>query len=259
MKIVACIKQTFDTEAKIVIGGDGQISDEGVNMIVNPYDEYAVEEAIRTKEKDGGEVVIVTVGGDKAQEALRYCLAMGADRAVLINDPAMVGADSRAVSVVLAKLLSDKEAGFDIIFAGKEAVDDGAAQVPSRLAEKLDIAQADVVIAFELSDGKAIVTREIDGGSESMELTLPALISAQKGLNAVRYPSLPGIMKAKRKPLEILSLGDLGLSADDVTSKVELVAAELPPARKAGQRLTGEVDEVVAKLVQLLQDEAKVI
>ncbi len=259
MKIVACIKQTFDTEAKIVIGGDGQISDEGVNIIVNPYDEYAVEEAIRTKEKDGGEVVIVTVGGDKAQEALRYCLAMGADRAVLINDPAMAGADSRAVSVVLAKLLSEKEAGFDIIFTGKEAVDDGAAQVPSRLAEKLDIAQADVVIAFASSDGKATVTREIDGGSESLELTLPALISAQKGLNAVRYPSLPGIMKAKRKPLEVLSLGDLGLSADDVASKVELVAAELPPARKAGQRLTGEVDEVVAKLVQLLQDEAKVI
>ena len=259
MKIVACIKQTFDTEAKIVIGGDGQISDEGVNLIVNPYDEYAVEEAIRTKEKDGGEVVVVTVGGDKAQEALRYCLAMGADRAVLINDPVMIGADSRAVSVALAKLLSDKEAGFDIIFAGKEAVDDGVGQVPSLLAERLDLAQANVVTAFELNDGKATATREIDGGSETLELVLPALISAQKGLNEVRYPSLPGIMKAKRKPLDVLSLGDLGLSADDVASKVELVAAELPPARKAGQRLTGEVDEVVAKLVQLLQDEAKVI
>ncbi len=259
MKIVACIKQTFDTEAKIVVGGDGQISDEGVNMIVNPYDEYAVEEAIQTKEKDGGEVVVVTVGGDKAQEALRYCLAMGADRAVLINDPVLAGVDSYGVSVVLAKLLSEKEAGFDIIFAGKEAVDDGAAQVPSRLAEKLDIAQANVVTALELSDGKATATREIDGGSETLELALPALISAQKGLNEVRYPSLPGIMKAKRKPLEVLALSDLGLSADDVASKVELIAAELPPARKAGQRLTGEVDEVVAKLVQLLQDEAKVI
>ena len=259
MKIVACIKQTFDTEAKIVVGGDGQISDEGVNLIVNPYDEFAVEEAIRTKEKDGGEVVVVTVGGDKAQEALRYCLAMGADRAVLINDPALAGADSYGVSIALAKLLSEKEAGFDIIFAGKEAVDDGAGQVPSRLAEKLDLAQANVVTSFELSDGRATATREIDGGSETLELALPALISAQKGLNEVRYPSLPGIMKAKRKPLEVLALNDLGLSADDVASKVELVAAELPPARKAGQRLTGEVDEVVAKLVQLLQEEAKVI
>ncbi|MCD6533605.1 MAG: electron transfer flavoprotein subunit beta/FixA family protein [Deltaproteobacteria bacterium] len=259
MKIVACIKQTFDTEAKIVVGGDGQISDEGVNLIVNPYDEYAVEEAIRTKEKDGGEVVVVTVGGDKAQEALRYCLAMGADRAVLITDPALARADSRAVSVALAKLLSEKEAGFDIIFTGKEAVDDGVAQVPSRLAEKLDLAQANVVTAFEFNDGKATATREIDGGSETLELALPALISAQKGLNEVRYPSLPGIMKAKRKPLEVLALSDLGLSADDVASKVELVAAELPPARKAGQRLIGEVDEVVAKLVQLLQVEAKVI
>ncbi|MBN2809266.1 MAG: electron transfer flavoprotein subunit beta/FixA family protein [Deltaproteobacteria bacterium] len=259
MKIVACIKQTFDTEAKIVVGGNGQISDEGVNLIVNPYDEFAVEEAIRTKEKNGGEVVVVTVGGDKAQEALRYCLAMGADRAVLIQDAAMVGADSRAVSIALAKLLSEKEAGYDIIFTGKEAVDDGAAQVPSRLAEKLDLAQANVVTALSLADGKATATCEIDGGSEILEMALPALISAQKGLNEVRYPSLPGIMKAKRKPLEVLSLSDLGLSADDVASKVVLAAAELPPARKAGQRLTGEVDEVVAKLVKLLKEEAKVI
>ncbi len=259
MKIVTCIKQTFDTEAKIVVGGDGQISDEGVNMILNPYDEYAVEEAIKTKEKDGGEVVVVTVGGDKAQEALRYSLAMGADRAVLINDPALEKADSHAVSVALAKLLSDKEAGYDVIFAGKEAVDDGAAQVPSRLAAKLDLALANVVVAVELADGKATVTREIDGGTEELEMALPALISAQKGLNEVRYPSLPGIMKAKRKPLDVVSLADLGLSAEDVASKVEMVSAELPPARKAGQKLTGEVDEVVAKLVELLKNEAKVI
>ena len=184
---------------------------------------------------------------------------MGADRAILINDPVLAGADSRAVSIALAKLLSEKEAGFDIIFAGKEAVDDGAAQVPSLLAERLDLPQATVVTGLELSDGKATATREIDGGNETLEFALPALISAQKGLNEVRYPSLPGIMKAKRKPLDVLSLGDLGLSADDVASKVELVKAELPPARKAGQRLTGEIDEVVAKLVQLLQEEAKVI
>ncbi len=259
MKIVACIKQTFDTEAKIVVGADGQISGEGVNMILNPYDEYAVEEAIKTKEKDGGEVVIVTVGGDQAQEALRYSLAMGADRAVLINDPALANADSHAVSVALAKLLSDKEAGFDVIFAGKEAVDDGAAQVPSRLAAKLDIALANVVTAVEFADGKISVTREIDGGTEDLEMALPALIAAQKGLNEVRYPSLPGIMKAKRKPLDVVSLADLGLSADDVASKVEMVSAELPPARQAGQKLTGEVEEVVAKLVELLKDEAKVI
>ncbi len=259
MKIVACIKQTFDTEAKIVIGADGQISDEGVNLILNPYDEFAVEEAIKTKENNGGEVVIVTVGGDSAQEALRYSLAMGADRAVLINDPALANADSHAVSVALAKLLSDKEAGFDIIFAGKEAVDDGVAQVPSRLAAKLDIALANVVTAIELADGKISVTREIDGGTEDLEMALPALVAAQKGLNEVRYPSLPGIMKAKRKPLEVISLADLGLSADDVATKVEMISAELPPARKAGQKLTGEVDEVVAKLVDLLKNEAKVI
>jgi len=259
VKIVACIKQTFDTEAKIVIGGDGQISDQGVNLILNPYDEFAVEEAIRTKEKNGGEVLVVTVGGDKAQEALRYSLAMGADRAILINDPALAKADSRAVSLALAKLLSEKEAGYDIVFTGKEAVDDGAAQVPSRLAEKLDLAQANVVTGLVLGDGKATATREIDGGTETLEFSLPALISAQKGLNEVRYPSLPGIMKAKRKPLDVLSLGDLGLSAEDVASKVVMTAAELPPARKAGQKLTGEVNEVVAKLVQLLKDEAKVI
>ncbi len=259
MKIVACIKQTFDTEAKIVIDGDGQISDQGVNLILNPYDEFAVEEAIRTKEKEGGEVVVITVGGDKAQETLRYCLAMGADRAVLVNDPALEKADSRAVAVTLAKLLSDKEAGFDIIFTGKEAVDDGAAQVPAQLAERLDLPLANVVTALNLADGKATATREIDGGSEDIEFSLPALIGAQKGLNEVRYPSLPGIMKAKRKPLEVVTLGDLGLSAEDVAAKVEMISAELPPARQAGQRLTGEVDEVVAKLVKLLIEEAKVI
>ncbi|MBN2333091.1 MAG: electron transfer flavoprotein subunit beta/FixA family protein [Deltaproteobacteria bacterium] len=256
MNIVACIKQTFDTEAKIVIN-DGQVSDQGVNLIVNPYDEYAVEQSIRLKEKNGGEVVVVSVGGDKTQEALRYCLAMGADRAVLIQDPALANADSAACSVALAKLLADME--YDLIFCGKEAVDDGAAQVPSRLAEKLDLPQANVVIGFELGDGQATVTREIDGGTEILDVQLPALFSAQKGLNEVRYPSLPGIMKAKRKELKVVSLADLGLNADDVAAKTELVSAELPPARKAGQVLTGEVDEVVAKLVALLKNEAKVI
>lgn len=256
MNIVACIKQTFDTEAKIVID-NGQVSDQGVNLIVNPYDEYAVEEAIRLKEKNGGEVVVVSVGGDKAQEALRYCLAMGADRAVLIQDPALENTDNLGCAVALAKQLSQME--YDLVLCGKEAVDDGAAQVPSMLAEKLDLPQANVITALEIADNQATVTREIDGGSEVLEVQLPAVLSAQKGLNEVRYPSLPGIMKAKRKELKVVSLADLGLSADEVAAKTELLAAELPPARKAGQVLSGEVDEVVAELVRLLKEEAKVI
>lgn len=256
MNIVACIKQTFDTEAKIVID-NGQVSNQGVNLIVNPYDEYAVEEAIRLKEKNGGEVVVVSVGGDKTQEALRYCLAMGADRAVLIQDPALENADNISCAVALAKQLSQME--YDLVLCGKEAVDDGAAQVPSMLAEKLDLPQANVITALEIADSVATVTREIDGGSEVLEVPLPAVLSAQKGLNEVRYPSLPGIMKAKRKELKVVSLADLELSADDITAKTELVAAELPPARKAGKVLSGEVDEVVAELVRLLKEEAKVI
>ncbi|OPX18718.1 MAG: electron transfer flavoprotein subunit beta [Desulfobacca sp. 4484_104] len=256
MNIVACIKQTFDTEAKIVID-NGQVSDQGVNLIVNPYDEFAVEEAIRLKEKNGGEVVVVSVGGDKTQEALRYCLAMGADRAVLIQDPALDNTDNIGCATALAKLLAGME--YDLVFCGKEAVDDGAAQVPSMLAEKLDLPQVNVITELEVADNQATATREIDGGSEVIEVQLPVMLSAQKGLNEVRYPSLPGIMKAKRKELKVVSLADLELSADDVAAKTELVAAELPPARKAGQVLTGEVEEVVAQLVKLLQDEAKVI
>ncbi len=256
MNIVACIKQTFDTEAKIVID-NGQVSTQGVNLIVNPYDEYAVEESIRLKEKNGGEVVVVSVGGDKAQEALRYCLAMGADRAVLIQDPALENADNIGCAVALAKQLSQME--YDLVFCGKEAVDDGAAQVPSMLAEKLDLPQANVITALEIADNQATITREIDGGSEVLEVQLPAVLSAQKGLNEVRYPSLPGIMKAKRKELKVVSLADIELSADDVAAKTELVSAELPPARKAGQVLSGEVDVVVAVLVKLLKEEAKVI
>ncbi|MCD6150121.1 MAG: electron transfer flavoprotein subunit beta/FixA family protein [Deltaproteobacteria bacterium] len=256
MNIVACIKQTFDTEAKIVID-NGQVLAQGVNLIVNPYDEYAVEESIRLKEKNGGEVVVVSVGGDKTQEALRYCLAMGADRAVLIQDPALENADNLGCAVAMTKLISQMEC--DLVFCGKEAVDDGAAQVPSMLAEKLDLPQANVLTAFEFADGKVTATREIDGGSEILEVQLPAVFSAQKGLNEVRYPSLPGIMKAKRKELKVVSLADLELSADDVAAKIELVAAELPPARKAGRVLSGELDEVVAELVKLLKEEAKVI
>ncbi|MEA2110076.1 MAG: electron transfer flavoprotein subunit beta/FixA family protein [Pseudomonadota bacterium] len=256
MNIVACIKQTFDTEAKIVID-NGQVSTQGVNLIVNPYDEYAVEESIRLKEKNGGEVVVVSVGGDKTQEALRYCLAMGADRAVLIQDPALEQADNLACATAMAKLISQME--YDLVFCGKEAVDDGAAQVPSMLAEKIDLPQANVLTAFEFADGKVTATREIDGGSEILEVQLPAVFSAQKGLNEVRYPSLPGIMKAKRKELKVVSLADLELSADDVAAKTELVSAELPSPRKAGRVLSGEIDEMVAELVSLLKDEAKVI
>ena len=256
MNIVTCIKQTFDTEAKIVID-NGQVSDQGVNLIVNTYDEYAVEEAIRLKEKNGGEVVVVSVGSDKAQEALRYCLAMGANRAVLIQDPALEQTDNLGCAVAMAKLISQMEC--DLVFCGKEAVDDGAAQVPSMLAEKLDLPQANVLTALEIADGKATATREIDGGVEVLEMQLPAVLSAQKGLNEVRYPSLPGIMKAKRKELKVVNLADLGLSADDVAAKTELIATELPPARKAGRVLSGEIDETVAELVSLLKDEAKVI
>ncbi|MBN2233162.1 MAG: electron transfer flavoprotein subunit beta/FixA family protein [Deltaproteobacteria bacterium] len=256
MNIVACIKQTFDTEAKIAVSG-GQVSDQGVNLILNPYDEYAVEEAIRLKEKNGGEVVVVSVGTDKTQEALRYCLAMGADRAVLVQDPALGKADSASVSVTLGKLLADME--YDVILCGNQAVDDGASAVPSRLAEKLDLPQANVITALEIGDGSATVRREVDGGSEILDVQLPALFSAQKGLNEVRYPSLPGIMKAKRKELKVVGLGDLGLSADDVAPKTEIVNVELPPARQAGKVLKGEVADVVAELVTLLKNEAKVI
>lgn len=255
MNIVVLIKQTFDTEAKIQLTGDGKVNDQGVNLIMNPYDEFAVEEAIRIKEAKGGEVTIVSLGGDKAQEAIRQGLAMGADKAILVNDPALDGADHYVVAKVLAKALEGME--YDLILTGWVAIDDQSSQVPGRLAEELGLPQANVVTKLEVEDGKVVCHREGDGAVEVLEVPLPALVTAQKGLNEPRYPSLKGIMQAKKKELKKVSLQDLGLSAEEAKAKV--VGYQLPEARQAGKVVEGEPADTVKQLIEFLTNEAKVI
>lgn len=256
MKILVCLKQTFDTEEKVVIE-NGKIKEDGVEFVINPYDEYAVEEAIQLRDRFGGEVTVVSVGPDRAESALRTALAMGADKAVLVNDPALDGGDEVTISKVLAAVA--KRTGFDIILCGNMAVDDGSAQVGARLAELLDIPQLTTIVKLEVDGGRVRAERDVEGDIEVVETTLPVLVTCQQGLNEPRYPSLPGIMKAKKKPLEHLTLADLGLDAGQVAPKTAVVDQYLPPKKQAGRILQGELADQVKELVHLLRTEAKVI
>ncbi len=264
MKIGVCIKQVPHTETRIRIAEDGvSINPEGVNFVINPYDEYAVEEALRIKAARGeGEVIVLSVGADKAEEALRTALAMGADRAVLITDEALRGGDLGGTATVLAQALTAE--GVDLVLCGKQAVDDDCAAVGAMLAEKLGWPQATVVTGLEIAqDGAtARATLEIDGGRAVIELPLPAVITAQKGLNEPRYPSLPGIMQARRKPLEKKGLADLRVDASEVgaaAARIKLEKLTPPPTRPQGRILEGEPAQTAAELAGLLRDEVKVV
>lgn len=254
MNIIVCIKQTFDTEAKIVLNAQGQIDPNGVNLIINPYDEFAIEEGIRLKEKFGGEVTVASMGTSRAQEALRTSLAMGADKAILISDPALEGSDEYLAAEVLAKALEPLT--YDIILAGRIAIDDGSSQVAVRLGEKLGIPSVSSVLKLEIIGQSAYVTREIDGGTELIEVSLPAVITAQKGLNEPRYPSVAGIMKAKKKELKNLTLTDLGFNE---AAKMKIEKYTLPTARQSGKKIQGTPAEAVHELARLLREEAKVL
>lgn len=255
MNILVCLKQTFDTEEKIVID-QGEVSEDGVEFVINPYDEYAVEEAIQLKEKHGGEVTVVTVGPSRAESALRTALAMGADKAIIVDDESLFG-DEYTISKVLAAVA--KRDQYDLILAGYMAVDDGSAQVGPRLAEELGIPHISTITKLEIEGSSVKVERDVEGDTEMIESSLPILLTAQQGLNEPRYPSLPGIMKAKKKPLERLSADDLGINPQEIAAKTEVLDQYLPAKKEAGKILSGELDDQVKELVQLLRNEAKVI
>ncbi len=261
MKIAVLMKQTFDTETRITLDSKGAIDSTGVNYVVNPYCEFAVEEALRINEQTGGgEVVVVSAGPDRTEAAIRQCLAMGADRGILINDPALEDGDEYTTAIVLAKALQSTE--YDLILAGFQAVDDGSGQVGARVAELLGIPQVTIVVKLEIGAGKATATREIDDGMEIIEVPLPALFTAQQGLAEPRYPSMKGIMQAKKKPVQRLALADLGVSAGEVGAsgaRVKLESLALPEARKAGKVIEGEPEEATLELVRLLCTEAKAV
>lgn len=255
MNVYVIMKQTFDTEEKIVIQ-NGKVSEDGVKFVINPYDEYAVEEAIRIKEQSGGNVVVVSVGPERSAEALRTALAMGADEAVLISDDRIPN-DEYAVSRVLSSFFADKS--YDLILGGNFSVDNGAGQVAVRLAKLLNIPHVSSITKLEVSGGSANVNRDAEGDLEVLEVTLPALFTAQQGLNEPRYPSLPGIMKAKKKPFQQLTLDDVGVSADSLEARTSQTELFLPPARQAGRILQGEIPAQAAQLVELLRTESKAI
>lgn len=249
------MKQTFDTEEKINIQ-DGKINEEGVEFVINPYDEYAIEEAIKIKEDLGGEVTILSLGPDRFETSIRTGLAMGADKAILVDDPSLFG-DEYTSAKVLAKLIQDQS--FDLILSGYVAVDDGSGQVPQRVSEILGIPVISTAVKVELNGDSVTVHRDVEGDTEILETKLPVMITAQQGLNDPRYPSLPGIMKAKKKPLDRLSSDDVGLSADEVVAKTEVLETFLPPKKEAGRILSGELTDQAQELIQLLHNEAKVI
>lgn len=264
MNIVVCIKQVPATESKIKPSADGKDIDRtGLSYVVNPYDEFGVEEALKIKERlKTGEVTVITIGPDKAAEALRTCLAVGADRAIHIKDPALEGGDAYSTAVVLAAAL--KKQPYDIIFFGKQAVDDDNGAVGIHVAERMGLPHVALVNKLELypEETRAVAHRQIEGALEVVETPLPAIFTCQKGLNEPRYASLPGIMKAKQKPLAVLSLSDLELKPDQVGSrgaKLSIDRLELPPVRGAGKVIEGDPARAVAELVRLLREEAKIL
>ena len=250
MKIAVCIKRVPDTETRVRIAGDGVSVDEaGVKFILNPYDEFAVEEALQRRDKaGGGEVVVIALGPDAAQETIRSALAMGADRAVLLKAE-RIPADALAVAKALAAELRD--GGYELVLFGKMAVDDYNHGVGPMVAELLGLPCVTAISKLELEAGKGVAEREIEGGVEVVEFALPAVLTAEKGLNTPRYPALKGIMAAKKKPIEIkpAALGE---------ARVTVTSLSLPPDRKAG-RIVGEGPDAVPELVRLLRTEAKVL
>jgi len=257
MNIFVLMKRTFDTEEKITLSA-GKINEDGAEFIINPYDEYAIEEAIQVRDANGGEVTVVSVGNEEVEKQLRTALAMGADKAVLINTEEMnESGDQFTTAKILAEFLKDKDA--DLIIGGNVAIDGGSGQVGPRVAEILNIPYVTTITKLEINGTSVTVTRDVEGDSEVLETSLPLLVTAQQGLNEPRYPSLPGIMKAKKKPLDELELDDLDLEEDDVEAKTKTIEIYLPPKKEAGRVLAGDLSDQVIELVHLLHTEAKVI
>ena len=251
MRIAVCVKRVPDSETKVRIAADGKSLDPaGVNWDLNPYDEFGVEEALKIKEANGGtpEVVVLCAGPADAATQIRRALAMGADRGILIKGDLPFG-DASSAAAALAPAL--KELAPDLCFFGKQAIDDDNLQVPAYVAAAMNWPLVTVVTKLEVKDGKATAQRQVEGGHEVVEVSLPAAISCQKGLNVPRFASLPNIMKAKKKPLD-----EKPLPAS--APKLTILGLTPPPARKAG-RIVGQGADAAAALIQALRTEAKVI
>jgi electron transfer flavoprotein beta subunit len=263
LKLVVCIKSVPDTASSIRIKPDSpSVDGEGLTFVMNPYDEYAVEEALRIKEKQASaEITAISLGGIVAKEALRTALSMGVDQAIHLTDPSFDELDSQGIARILAKAVS--RLGFDLILCGKQAVDLDSAQVGPALAEILDLPQIGVVTKLEF-DGQGRHLRghrQIEGGTEIVECPIPCVITAQKGLNEPRYPSLKGILMAKKREIPEWNGSQLKLGEEEAAGgpgKVNIISLKNPPLRSPGRILQGDSEQKVKELVQLLREEAKV-
>ncbi|MGC9332850.1 MAG: electron transfer flavoprotein subunit beta/FixA family protein [Anaerolineae bacterium] len=262
MNSIVCIKEVPDTETRIQIR-DCQVVEEGIQYVVNPYDEFALEEALKWQEQVGGKVTMVSLGPERARESILKGLAMGADEVYHLSAEAFQGGDAYATAKALAAAI-EKLGEYDAIFCGRQAVDDDNAAVGIMLAEILDLPHVSVVseLEIDIENRTARAKRDIEGGKEVVELPLPAVITAQKGLNEPRYPSFRGIRQARQKPFIQWAVEDIGLEAAEVGasgSKLEIVELLPPAERPAGRIIEGEPDEAAREVVHLLRDEAKVI
>ena len=259
MNSVVCIAQVPDTETRIKIAPDGRHIDEtGVKFIVSPYDEYALEQAIRAKEKQAGDVTVIAFGPDRVQQALRECLARGATKALQVKGET-ADADALGIAKVLAAAI--KSVPHDVVFFGKQGVGTDNSLVGPMVAELLGYPQVNVVTHVELGEGKLTAHREIEGAEEIIECPLPAVVTAQKGLNEPRYASLKGIMAAKKIAIEAKSIADLGLQDSDIVNqRVTIVALELPPEKSGGRKIDGADAAAAAKeIVKYIREEAKAL
>jgi len=259
MKILVPVKQVPDTATQVKVGQDArQIETGGITWIISPYDEFAVEEALRIKEKRGeGEVVVVSLGPDRVKEALRSALAMGADRAIHVNDPAFNEADTLLTARVLAAVI--KQEAPALVLVGRQAIDDDMGAVPAQLAELLGWPSLYWVMEAAIDAGGRTIRagRQVEGGLEVFEAPLPCVLAAQKGLNEPRYPTLKGIMGAKKKEIKDLRADDLGVASE--SAQLSIVRLETLPPRPPGRIIGGDVKEAVHELVRALREEAKAI
>ena len=258
MKVAVLVKRVPDTASVFKVAEDNKsIVTDNLKYVMSPYDEIAMEQAIRLKESDDAEVVVVSLGPKETTTVMRTALAMGGDSGLLVTGEGLEALTSKGIARALAAALNTLSP--DLIFAGKQAVDDDASQVPERVAELLEIPHASVAARFELSGESVTVDRVIEGGHYTLELPLPALITAEKSLNEPRYPTLPNIMKAKKKPIEEKTLSDLELAPEDLASDLVVESLSLPRQERRQKVLEGENTEQIAQLVKFLGEEEKVL
>lgn len=257
MNVIVCVKHVPETaEAELKIDASGKnIEKTGLVYDINEWDDYALEEAVRIREKQGGTVTAITIGADDSDSTLRKCLARGADKAIRMTDPKFNRSDGYAIARILHSTI--KTLPYDIIFTGMQAGDDGSAMVGPILAEMLKIPHATMVKKIEIGTGTVKINRELEGGlEEQLEVKLPALFSIQTGINEPRYVSIMGIRKAMQKEIKLMTLADTGLAETDVGeagSWIKIDKLYIPPVEKQAEFLKGSPDEMATKITEILK------